>query len=408
LIESFGFCSWHAGQISSLPPICAPSEGFAIFASDLLRKLDGVGRDLIQRRRRWKWNHWFKKNRGRLLPLIKQRPCPACDHVKQFEAYHLNDLLDAIGDKEFFGAYETARGICTPHLLIVEELYSSHPNFSLLLEAQLAKIKALRTSLEEYIRKQDFRFRDQITPEEAKSPKLAMEVLVGTPGIFANEMRHDLSQRLPLRTSSDKDVLPLPSRAKGYPRTHLFSELTTANQVTLCLKRPLPPDLLERIVHLPDGRDSRPERTAIVEDIDVEYMRRLHEAGVSLFYGLGLPEKSIILMDGKRGFLIDDAKERSKWQVRLLKDAEDVYLRLLWHKFGIAVSLGGIILETDVERGLFCVRVDGKHAQWCRFKCSETSTPPEIGTKVELFGWQKWNTQVIEVLQLTCRNDGNA
>jgi hypothetical protein len=135
-------------------------------------------------------------------------------------------------------------------------------------------------------------------------------------------------------------------------------------------------------------------------------MRTLHAAGLSLFYGIGLPEKSIILLDGKRGFLIDETQEHSKWHVRLLKNAEDLYLGLLWHKFGIAVSLVGEVLDHDVERNLFCIRLNGKRAQWCRFQDPKTTQLPEIGANVELFGWQKWNTQVVEVLELTYRKDG--
>ena len=35
----------------------------------------------------------------------------------------------------------------------------------------------------------------------------------------------------------------------------------------------------------------------------------------------------------------------------------------------------------------------------------KTTQLPEIGADVELFGWEKWNTQVVEVLELTCRKD---
>src|SRR6266540_2972339 len=47
LIKFFGFCSWHARQIPTLPAICAPNVGFSIFASDLLRKFIYLGRDLL-------------------------------------------------------------------------------------------------------------------------------------------------------------------------------------------------------------------------------------------------------------------------------------------------------------------------------------------------------------------------
>ncbi|MCE3242912.1 MAG: hypothetical protein K0Q83_3419 [Deltaproteobacteria bacterium] len=47
-----------------------------------------------------------------------------------------------------------------------------------------------------------------------------------------------------------------------------------------------------------------------------------------------------------------------------------------------------------------------KIAQWYRFQDPKTTQLPEIGADVELFGWEKWNTQVVEVLELTCRKDG--
>ena len=41
-----------------------------------------------------------------------------------------------------------------------------------------------------------------------------------------------------------------------------------------------------------------------------------------------------------------------------------------------------------------------KREQWCRFRTPATNKLPEIGAIVELFGWEKWNTHVVEVLDL--------
>jgi len=397
LRESFGFCSWHARQIASLPPICSPSEGFAIFASDLLRKLDYVSRAIIEQGgRHWKWKSWFRKNRGRLLALLKQRACPVCDHVKQFETYHLNDLMDAIGDEEILSAYKTSQGICLPHLLILEEVYSSHANFSLFFEAQLAKTKALRVTLEEFIRKQDFRFRDQITPEEAKSPRAAMEFLVGKPGVFANEMGHDLFQRA--RKGSLHYGSPALTRlpTESYSLRELVDEFRISKQATFYLKKPLPPELFDALKELAEEH-SGPAIEAVVEELnDIEYLYRLHSAGFSIFYGIGLPPQTIILLDGKRGFVL----EGREWHLRMLKNPQDLYLSLLWHKFGIAVLLTGCVKETDAKNKLFCIAVKGKREQWCRFRDSVTKKIPRVGINVEIFGWDKWNTPIVEVLEL--------
>jgi hypothetical protein len=401
LRESFGFCSWHTGQLSSLPPICAPSEGFAIFASDLLRKLDYVGRDIIQRQPTWEWKSWFKKTHGRLLALIKQRPCPACDHVKQFETYHLKDLLDAIGDKEFFDAYEAARGICLPHLLILEELYSSHPNFSLLFKTQLAKAKSLRVTLEEFIRKQDCRFRDQMTAEEAKSPKAAMEFLVGRPGIFANEMEHDLFQRSRTKKPLPTDPRPVWSSFLSNGRLELEAKLKSAAHVALYLRKPLPEILFQSIRQV--GKDSaRGTIEAVVEDLpDVGYLRSLHSANFEVFYGIGLPPQTIIIVDRIKGWVLEEDEKSSTWRLRPLKNAEDLSLTMLWHKLGHAVLFHGDVTRRDCAKGLFCLAINGKREQWCRFKDSVARNIPAVGANVEIFGWEKWNTQVVEVLELT-------
>jgi len=401
LRESFGFCSWHARQIASLPPICSPSEGFAIFASDLLRKLDYVGRAIIEQGgRHWKWKSWFRKNRGRLLALLKQRACPVCDHVKQFETYHLNDLMDAIGDEEILSAYKTSQGICLPHLLILEEVYSSHANFSLFFEAQLAKTNALRDTLEEFIRKQDFRFRDQITPEEAKSPKTAMEFLVGMPGIFANEMGHDLHQRSQEQAMCYRTADLVPSTSNLHRFEELASELKTSKQVTLYIRKSLPAELFEELKSRAHERPNGAIEVVTEELDDVAYLRALRSSGFAVFYGLGLPSQTVILLDRKKGYLLEQGQPNPNAQWRSLKNSEDVCLNLLWHRFGIAVLLRGFIKVNDDKAELFCINIDGQREQWCRFRTPDTRELPEVGARVELFGWEKWHTHVIEVLEL--------
>ena len=401
LRESFGFCSWHARQIASLPPICSPSEGFAIFASDLLRKLDYVGRAIIEQGgRHWKWKSWFRKNRGRLLALLKQRACPVCDHVKQFETYHLNDLMDAIGDEEILSAYKTSQGICLPHLLILEEVYSSHANFSLFFEAQLAKTNALRDTLEEFIRKQDFRFRDQITPEEAKSPKTAMEFLVGMPGIFANEMGHDLHQRSQEQAMCYRTADLVPSTSNLHRFEELASELKTSKQVTLYIRKSLPAELFEELKSRAHERPNGAIEVVTEELDDVAYLRALRSSGFAVFYGLGLPSQTVILLDRKKGFLLEEGQPNPNAQWRSLKNSEDVCLNLLWHRFGIAVLLRGFMKVNHDKAELFCINIDGQREQWCRFRTPDTRELPEVGARVELFGWEKWHTHVIEVLEL--------
>jgi hypothetical protein len=71
-----------------------------------------------------------------------------------------------------------------------------------------------------------------------------------------------------------------------------------------------------------------------------------------------------------------------------------------WQKFGYAVSLHGVVNRRDSASGLLCVAINGTREQWCRFGDSVTDDIPEVGANVEIFGWEKWNTRVIEILDL--------
>jgi Family of unknown function (DUF6062) len=184
LMDSFGFCNRHAWQIPKLPAICSPAAGFAIFASDLLRKFNLlVGARTQEPRKKSIWRFLFRQGSQKLSLQMKARVCPACNHIAEFEAFHLKDLLDSITEKEFLEAFKASQGICLPHLFLVEAKYSNHPNFPLLLQLQLDKSRSLRERLEEFIRKQDRRFQQEITADEAKAWRVAMEFLVGKPGI---------------------------------------------------------------------------------------------------------------------------------------------------------------------------------------------------------------------------------
>ena len=196
LIQSFGLCNWHTWQVSKLPEISSPTVGFAILASDLLRKFErlaGAGQDGKKRTLK----SVFTKKKRKIRPKIKQGTCPVCRHVSQFESYHLRQLLEQLPEEEFFRTYGASQGICLPHFLMTEEHFSNHPNFQLLLEVQANKAKSLRDKLDRFIEKQDYRHPQKVTPDEAKAGRVAMEFLNGKPGTFGSEIQREPSRNGP-------------------------------------------------------------------------------------------------------------------------------------------------------------------------------------------------------------------
>ncbi|MBI2348857.1 MAG: hypothetical protein HYV05_09420 [Deltaproteobacteria bacterium] len=331
---------------------------------------------------------------------IKDKACPACHHVAQFESYHLNALADSIGDEQFLEAYRASQGICLPHFFLLEKNYSAHPNFPLLLELQTAKSGSLRTTLEEFIRKQDHRFQKEITQAEAKAWKVAMEFVAGKPGVFTNEMGHGLLEKSRKEKISPEKISLALAPFDKLTFEELIDEVKTSKEITLYLKRPLPAFLFKELREL-NSREVHPKIEVVVEGLsDSRYLGSLHSAGFSIFYGLGLPSQSFIFLGRNRGFLLESHQLSGGHNLRPIKEPEDVYFRLLWRRFGVAVLLSGSIRETDKDKRIFCLIAEGRRQQWCRFKDADTKELPEVGTHVEVFAWEKWNTHILEVLEL--------
>lgn len=399
LMDSFGFCNRHAWQIPKLPAICSPAAGFAIFASDLLRKFNLlVGARTQEPRKKSIWRFLFPQGSQKLSLQMKARVCPACDHVAQFEAFHLTDLLDSITEKEFLEAFNASQGICLPHLFLVEEKHSNHPNFLLLLHLQLDKSQSLRERLEGFIRKQDRRFQQEITADEAKAWRVAMEFLVGKPGVFNNEIRAD--PRPNNGGMTVEETVKNASRIDGAAVGDLIAQIRTAKEVTIYQKQPLPTDLLEPLRDLV-STEMHPEVEIVAEDLsDVTYLRQLHSSGFELFYGVGLPRQPLIFMSSGRGFVLEDNPEAAGVRSLPSKDAENLYFRLLWRRFGHAVSLTGVVKERDPEQSLFCLKLDRERETWCRLRTAGPGVMPDVGQKVAVFAWDKWVSHILDVIHL--------
>jgi hypothetical protein len=220
------------------------------------------------------------------------------------------------------------------------------------------------------------------------------------PGVFNNEMRRDVVQNSGADLSSPVDLSKGRSRSERLTVGELTAAMKSAKEIALYLRQPLPPDLFTAVTQLASC-ESPPRLEVVVEDLqDVAHLRVLYTAGFSLFYGLGLPRQTVVFLERNRGFLLEEHQLSVKQNLRALKNPEDLYLRLLWCRFGIAVLLSGSVKEKTEKSGFFCLTVDGRREQWCRFRDSAANKLPKVGAKVELFAWDKWNTHVLEVLEL--------
>ncbi len=76
-----------------------------------------------------------------------------------------------------------------------------------MLEVQANKAKSLRNKLERFIEKQDYRHRQNVTSDEAKAGRVAMEFLNGKPGPLAARSSANLQGRGPVARVDKSKIL---------------------------------------------------------------------------------------------------------------------------------------------------------------------------------------------------------
>jgi hypothetical protein len=192
LVASHGFCNWHAWM---LPSVHNSASGVALIYRHLLQAtLDRleVARQGARPRGRWRrlWERLTGSGRDPLPMLAWRRRktrCPICAFARQAERDDIKTILEFIAEPEFGGAFARSSGLCLPHLYTAMAVGRDHPSLSLLLVMQEARWKDLVWELEEFARKFDYRYADEIKGRESGSWHRVIEVFTGRAGLFGPE-----------------------------------------------------------------------------------------------------------------------------------------------------------------------------------------------------------------------------
>jgi hypothetical protein len=132
---------------------------------------------------------------------------------------------------------------------------------------------------------------------------------------------------------------------------------------------------------------------------DVPYLKKLNFAGASVYNGVGLPRETLVIVDRMQGYWLATDTDAAGSALAAADNAPDVYIKLLWRRFGLAVCYEGELKK--IYTGLFCVGLEEQRELWCRFSQPRSNGLAAAGTRVQLFGWIKWNSHIMEVLELT-------
>jgi hypothetical protein len=176
LVGSLGFCYEHTWQSITLK--LSDALGHAILYQDLVRDV-------------MKTIMGNEKITGSQMAnaLRSATTCPACLIEESTLERIIDSLTSALRDKEFIAEFKRSSGLCIPHLRrLLPSLDTDRQ--AVVLCHQITCLEGLNSELAEFIRKSDYRFRDEVIGKEGDSYKRAADLIQG---------KHRLSEKKYLR-----------------------------------------------------------------------------------------------------------------------------------------------------------------------------------------------------------------
>jgi len=181
LNQARGYCNQHAWLLVR----GGAALGTAILMNDVVktllkvadeRQLEGKSRRSLQRL--LERNHQAATRLA--AELSPQTPCPVCANSSALEKYYATTLLAHMDGRDSLAeAYQASDGLCLPHFRYTLIAASPANDLAPLVEAQIVVWQRLHGELEEFIRKSDFRFRDETSGVEKDSWRRALEAVSG-------------------------------------------------------------------------------------------------------------------------------------------------------------------------------------------------------------------------------------
>jgi hypothetical protein len=165
LVESMGFCYEHTWQSIDLK--LSEALGHAILYQDLVKHVLST---IIENE---------KKSGLQLTNTLDQvTGCPACRIEEETLERVVDSLVAALRDVDFVGEFQQSNGLCLPHLKRLLPGLDQRRQ-AIVLSHQRTRMESLKGELAEFIRKCDYRFRDEVIGKEGDSYKRAADMVKG-------------------------------------------------------------------------------------------------------------------------------------------------------------------------------------------------------------------------------------
>ncbi len=163
--ESLGFCNLHSWQLKKF----ADGLGLSIIYEDLLNVIKNKIKE-------------FLGKKGKKVEIGLN--CLICREAKNIERRFISLFIEYFNDIEFKNNFKSSFGLCLPHFISVIKSCKDKNVIVELYRIETEKIELLRHELNEFQRKQDYRFSAEGYGKEKDSWIRAIEKLTGKEGVF--------------------------------------------------------------------------------------------------------------------------------------------------------------------------------------------------------------------------------
>lgn len=185
LLRGRGFCREHAWQLADRRDVL----GTAILFRDQVLALRRAAADA---------------GRGRVEPKGSPPACPACATRDETAAAAVAALLSHLGEDEVRTAFEASDGLCAEHFRAVIAAAGKEAR-ALVAKLQERSLSRLEAQLDELIRKQDYRHRDEPAGEEESS---WLRAVAASAGLAPGRLQRARSRSLPPQKRRDEPPKP--------------------------------------------------------------------------------------------------------------------------------------------------------------------------------------------------------
>lgn len=185
LRASMGFCREHARL--ALEKNLGNALGFAIIYQDVINNTLNQMDDNLAPPNTRRWSTLLKRIPEQvsktvqkvLYALTPQKHCIACQQRDRTLHTIISSLMENLHEPEMIEALQSSDGLCIPHLKKAFESVADSDECDLLLSIHREKLEGLRRELTEFIRKNDYRFKDEAMGVEGDSWRRAIAKVTG-------------------------------------------------------------------------------------------------------------------------------------------------------------------------------------------------------------------------------------